>query len=87
MPFDAAFLLLFELCLLRKMEEQIILPQNSVPVLVQAGWPLLYLPANSAKFIHKSARTVEKFSRPGAVILPFWGHFGVKVTRILPLLP
>ena len=34
----------------------------------------------------KSARTVEKFSRPGAVILPFWGHFGVKVIRSLPLL-
>ena len=33
----------------------------------------------------KSARTVEKFSRPGAVILPFWGHFGVKVTSLLPL--
>ena len=27
----------------------------------------------------KSARTVEKFSRPGAVVLPFWGHFGVKL--------
>ena len=25
----------------------------------------------------KSARTVEKFSHPGAVIFPFWGHFGV----------
>ena len=35
----------------------------------------------------KSARTVENFNRPGAVILPFWGHFGVKVTRSLPLLP
>ena len=35
----------------------------------------------------KSARAVEKFSRPGAVILPFWGHFGVKVTSLLPLLP
>ena len=35
----------------------------------------------------KSARTVEKFSRPGAVVLLFWGHFGVKVTRSLPLLP
>ncbi|WP_317318731.1 hypothetical protein, partial [Gemmiger formicilis] len=35
----------------------------------------------------KSARTVEKFSRSGAVVLPFWGHFGVKVTRMLPLLP
>ena len=35
----------------------------------------------------KSARTVEKFSRPGAVVFPFWGHFGVKVTRSSPLLP
>ena len=35
----------------------------------------------------KSARTVENFNRPGAVVLPFWGHFGVKVTRMLPLLP
>ena len=35
----------------------------------------------------KNARAVEKFSRPGAVTLPFWGHFGVKVTRSLPLLP
>ena len=35
----------------------------------------------------KSARTVESLNRPGAVILPFWGHFGVKVTRSLPLLP
>ena len=29
----------------------------------------------------KSARMVEKFSRPGAFVLPFWGHFGVKVTE------
>ena len=35
----------------------------------------------------KSARTVEKFNRPGAVTLPFWGHFGVKVTSLLPLFP
>ena len=35
----------------------------------------------------KSARAVENFNRPGAVVLPFWGHFGVKVTRMLPLLP
>ena len=35
----------------------------------------------------KSARAVEKFSHPGAVVLPFWGHFGVKITRSLPLLP
>ena len=35
----------------------------------------------------KSARAVEKFSRPGAVVLSFWGHFGVKVTGSLPLLP
>lgn len=35
----------------------------------------------------KSARAVENLNRPGAVILPFWGHFGVEVTRLLPLLP
>ena len=35
----------------------------------------------------KSARTVEIFNRPGAVVFPFWGHFGVKVTSLLPLLP
>ena len=35
----------------------------------------------------KSARTVEKFNRPGAVVLSFWGHFGVKVTSLLPLFP
>ena len=35
----------------------------------------------------KSARAVENFNSPGAVVLPFWGHFGVKVTRMLPLLP
>ena len=35
----------------------------------------------------KNARTVELFNRPGAVVFSFWGHFGVKVTRSLPLLP
>ena len=35
----------------------------------------------------KSARAVENFSRPGAVVFPFWCHFGVKVTSLLPLLP
>ena len=37
-------------------QEQIVVPDNSVLVLVKASWlhwPLLYLPANSAKFIHK----------------------------------
>ena len=34
----------------------------------------------------KSARTVEIFNRPGAVVLSFCGHFGVEVTRLLPLL-
>ena len=29
----------------------------------------------------KSTRTVEKFSRPGAVVLSFWGHFGVKLPK------
>ena len=35
----------------------------------------------------KSARMVENLNHPGAVTLPFWGHFGVKVTSLLPLLP
>ena len=35
----------------------------------------------------KSARAVENLNRPGAVVLSFWGHFGVKVTSLLPLLP
>ena len=35
----------------------------------------------------KSTRTVENLNRPGAVVFPFWGHFGVKVTRSLPVLP
>ena len=46
----------------------------------------IYLPTPQ-NLSTKSARAVEKFSRPGAVILPFWGHFGVKVTGLLPLLP
>ena len=32
----------------------------------------------------KSARAVEKFNRPGAVVLPFWGHFGVILGSKLP---
>ena len=35
----------------------------------------------------KSARMVENLNRPGAVVFLFWGHFGVKVTSLLPLLP
>ena len=46
----------------------------------------IYLPTPQ-NLSTKSARAVEKFSRPGAVILPFWGHFGVKATRPLPLFP
>ena len=46
----------------------------------------IYLPTRQ-NLSTKSARTVEKFNRPGAVILPFWGHFGVKLTKKLPLLP
>ena len=46
----------------------------------------IYLPTPQ-NLSTKSARTVENLNRPGAVILPFWGHFGVKVTRLLPLLP
>ena len=30
---------------------------------------------------------VENLNRPGAVVLPFWGHFGVKVTEKRPLFP
>lgn len=45
-----------------------------------------YLPA--AQILStKSARMVENLNRPGAVIIPFWGHFGVKVSRLLPLFP
>ena len=46
----------------------------------------IYLPTPQ-NLSTKSARAVEKFNRPGAVIIPFWGHFGVKVTSLLPLLP
>ena len=46
----------------------------------------IYLPTPQ-NLSTKSARTVENLNRPGAVILPFWGHFGVEVTRLLPLLP
>ena len=46
----------------------------------------IYLPTPQ-NLSTKSARAVEKFSRPGAVIFPFWGHFGVKVSSLLPLLP
>ena len=52
----------------------------------QADHSYIYLPTLQ-NLSTKSARTVEKFSRPGAVVLPFWGHFGVKVTSLLPLLP
>ena len=52
----------------------------------RTGRSYFYLPAPQ-NLSTKSARTVEKFSHPGAVILPFWGHFGVKVTSLLPLLP
>ena len=30
----------------------------------------------------KSARTVENFNSPGAVIFAFWGHFGAKVPEM-----
>ncbi len=44
----------------------------------------IYLPAPQ-DLSTKSARAVENLSCPGAVVLSFWGHFGVKVTRLLPL--
>ena len=46
-----------------------------------------FYPQTPQNLSTKSARTVENLSRPGAVVLSFWGHFGVKVTRLLPLLP
>ena len=46
-----------------------------------------FYPQTPQNLSTKSARTVENLSRPGAVIFPFWGHFGVKVTRLLPLFP
>ena len=46
----------------------------------------IYLPTPQ-NLSTKSARAVEKFNRPGAVSLSFWGHFGVKVTSLLPLFP
>ena len=46
----------------------------------------IYLPAPQ-NLSTKSARTVENLSRPGAVVLSFWGHFGVIVTRSIPLFP
>ena len=50
----------------------------------QADHSYIYLPTPQ-NLSTKSARMVENFSRPGAVALSFWGHFGVKVTRLLPL--
>ena len=46
----------------------------------------IYLPSPQ-NLSTKRAQTVENFNRPGAVVLSFWGHFGVEVTRLLPLLP
>uniref|UniRef100_UPI003FEEDBC2 hypothetical protein n=1 Tax=Gemmiger formicilis TaxID=745368 RepID=UPI003FEEDBC2 len=46
----------------------------------------IYLPTPQ-NLSTNSARAVENLNRPGAVILPFWGQFGVKVTSLLPLLP
>ena len=49
--------------------------------------PHLYLPANSAKFIHKKCPGCWKFNNRGAAVFAFWGHFGVKVTEKWPLFP
>ena len=46
-----------------------------------------FYPQTPQNLSTKSARAVENLSRPGAVVLSFWGHFGVKVTRLLPLFP
>ena len=43
----------------------------------------IYLPTPQ-NLSTKSARAVEKFNRPGAVVLSFWGHFGVILGSKLP---
>jgi hypothetical protein len=59
-------------------QDQIVVPTNSVLVLVKAGWPLLFLPANSAKFIHKKRPGGWKVQSSGrshfAVLGSFWGQ-------------
>ena len=62
-------------------QEQIVVPQNSVLVLVKASWqhwPFLYWPVNSAKFIHKKRPGGWKFQPSGrsrfAVLGSFWGQ-------------
>ena len=71
-------------------QEQIVVPNNSVLIPSKradyADRFYFYLPTPQ-NLSTKSARTVEKLNRPGAVVLPFWGHFGVKVTSLLPLFP
>ena len=71
-------------------QEQIVVPNNIVLVLSRradyADRSYFYLPTPQ-NLSTKSARAVENLNRPGAVIFPFQGHFGVKVTRSLPLLP
>ena len=61
--------------------------QEIINIDLPDGVAFNYLPATPQNLSTKSARMVENFNRPGAVILPFWGHFGVKVTSLLPLLP
>ena len=41
-------------------------------------------PSTAQDLSTKSAPAVENFNSRGAVILPFWGHFGVKVTTFFP---
>jgi hypothetical protein len=62
-------------------QEQIVVPNNSVLVLVKASWlhwPLVFLPANSAKFIHKKRPDGWKIQPSGrshfAVLGSFWGQ-------------
>ena len=63
-------------------QDQIVVPNNSVLGTRQSELTTLtalYLPANSAKFIHKSARAVENLNRPGAVIYRFGVILGSKL--------
>ena len=65
-------------------QDKIAVPPNSVLVLVKASWPLLFLPANSAKFIHKKRPGGWKVQPSGRsrflVLGSFWGQSYQMVT-------